>query len=232
MFIFVFSSETTNPIFGPTVNPHDPTRTVGGSSGGEAALIAGGGSILGFGSDIGGSLRIPAAMCGICTLKPYNLRLSWVCYNRSDFSSSKPLAFPDIYVRRYDWWYSYSMSPRPSPHNPTHCSNYRRTWILDARTCYKNIFNWASMYSINPDYQLFQTTWHISNGCVFKCLRRKHNPARLLLCVLVVHRPVISLLVHQSPRVVSILSMKAMSICSLMYVSLCGVADNGVYCSL
>ncbi|KAI0242444.1 Fatty-acid amide hydrolase 1, partial [Lamellibrachia satsuma] len=71
----MFSVETTNPVFGPTVNPHDTTRTAGGSSGGEAALIAGGGSILGFGSDIGGSLRIPAAMCGVCSLKPVNMRL-------------------------------------------------------------------------------------------------------------------------------------------------------------
>ena len=78
LFIFVSSAETTNPVFGPTVNPHDTTRTAGGSSGGEAALIAGGGSILGFGSDIGGSLRIPAAMCGVCSLKPVNMRLPYV----------------------------------------------------------------------------------------------------------------------------------------------------------
>ena len=75
-FTSISSVETTNPIFGPTVNPHDTTRSVGGSSGGEGALIAGGGSILGFGSDIGGSLRIPATMCGVCTLKPVSQRLS------------------------------------------------------------------------------------------------------------------------------------------------------------
>ncbi|KAI0228828.1 Fatty-acid amide hydrolase 1 [Lamellibrachia satsuma] len=72
----MMSVESTNPIFGLTVNPHDTTRTAGGSSGGEAALIAGGGSILGFGMDIGGSVRIPAAMCGIYSLKPVDLRLS------------------------------------------------------------------------------------------------------------------------------------------------------------
>ena len=58
-----------------TRNPHDNSRGVGGSSGGEAALIGGGGSVLGFGSDIGGSLRIPANMCGICGLKPTDLRI-------------------------------------------------------------------------------------------------------------------------------------------------------------
>ncbi|XP_052095457.1 vitamin D3 hydroxylase-associated protein-like [Mytilus californianus] len=68
--------ECSNPIHGITGNPHDPKRIPGGSSGGEGALIAGGGSILGFGSDIGGSLRIPAHMCGCCSLKPTVGRLS------------------------------------------------------------------------------------------------------------------------------------------------------------
>ena len=65
----------SNPVYGETVNPHDRTRTPGGSSGGEAALIAGGGSILGLGTDIGGSLRIPAHFTGICGFKPTNGRL-------------------------------------------------------------------------------------------------------------------------------------------------------------
>lgn len=69
--------ECSNPIHGVTGNPHDPNRIPGGSSGGEAALIAGGGSILGFGSDIGGSLRIPAHMCGCCSLKPTVGRLRY-----------------------------------------------------------------------------------------------------------------------------------------------------------
>ncbi|XP_067846150.1 fatty-acid amide hydrolase 1 [Heptranchias perlo] len=72
----LLSYECRNPTFGQTVNPHDNKRTPGGSSGGEAALIAAGGSILGIGSDIGGSVRVPASFCGICGFKPTGKRLS------------------------------------------------------------------------------------------------------------------------------------------------------------
>jgi len=71
----MLSWSCSNPVYGNTANPHDKTRTPGGSSGGEAALIAAGGSILGLGSDIGGSLRIPAHFSGICGLKPTNGRI-------------------------------------------------------------------------------------------------------------------------------------------------------------
>uniref|UniRef100_V9KM32 Fatty-acid amide hydrolase 1 n=1 Tax=Callorhinchus milii TaxID=7868 RepID=V9KM32_CALMI len=72
----LLSYECSNPIFGSTANPYNGNRTSGGSSGGEGALIAGGGSILGFGSDIGGSIRFPASFCGICGFKPTANRLS------------------------------------------------------------------------------------------------------------------------------------------------------------
>ncbi len=62
--------ETDNPVYGRTNNPYNLERTPGGSSGGEAALIAAGGSPLGLGSDSGGSLRLPAHNCGIVTIKP------------------------------------------------------------------------------------------------------------------------------------------------------------------
>ncbi|KAJ7756802.1 amidase [Mycena maculata] len=73
----MFSFECCNPVFGRTVNPHKPGFTCGGSSGGEAALLAMDGSALGVGSDIGGSLRIPAAFCGIFSFKPGPLRVSY-----------------------------------------------------------------------------------------------------------------------------------------------------------
>ena len=62
--------ETDNPLYGKTTHPSDPTRTCGGSSGGEAAIIAAGGSPLGLASDLGGSIRIPAHFCGCVGLMP------------------------------------------------------------------------------------------------------------------------------------------------------------------
>ena len=62
--------ETNNPVFGRTNNPHDLERTAGGSSGGEAAAIAACLSPAGIGSDLSGSIRVPAHFCGIAGLKP------------------------------------------------------------------------------------------------------------------------------------------------------------------
>jgi fatty acid amide hydrolase len=62
--------ETDNPLFGRTSNPCAPDRSAGGSSGGEAALLAAGASALGLGTDLGGSVRVPAAFCGITSIKP------------------------------------------------------------------------------------------------------------------------------------------------------------------
>jgi Asp-tRNA(Asn)/Glu-tRNA(Gln) amidotransferase A subunit family amidase len=63
-------TESDNPLYGRTNNPWNMERSCGGSSGGEAALIAAGASPLGLGNDIGGSLRIPAAFCGIASIRP------------------------------------------------------------------------------------------------------------------------------------------------------------------
>ncbi|KAG8196358.1 hypothetical protein JTE90_009577 [Oedothorax gibbosus] len=62
--------ETDNCIRGMTVNPYDNIRTVGGSTGGEGAIITAAGSIMGIGTDIGGSIRLPSAFCGIYGHKP------------------------------------------------------------------------------------------------------------------------------------------------------------------
>ncbi|KWU46948.1 amidase [Rhodotorula sp. JG-1b] len=69
--------ETFNHLFGRTVNPHCRKLIPGGSSGGEGALIAMKGSILGVGTDIGGSVRIPSAMCGLHTIRPTTRRVPY-----------------------------------------------------------------------------------------------------------------------------------------------------------
>src|SRR5581483_4899762 len=63
-------NEADNPVFGRTNHPLDPAYSPGGSSGGEAAIVAASGSPLGLGTDSGGSARHPAHSCGVCTLKP------------------------------------------------------------------------------------------------------------------------------------------------------------------
>lgn len=65
-----------NPVFGRTLHPADPARGPGGSSGGEAAIVAAGGSVMGLGGDLGGSIRQPAHVCGLVGFKPTSGRLT------------------------------------------------------------------------------------------------------------------------------------------------------------
>lgn len=85
---FAAGSHTFNPVFGTTRNPHDPSRSAGGSSGGAAAALASGMVPLADGSDMGGSLRNPASFCGVVGLRPSLGRVpEWPLYNQWETTS-------------------------------------------------------------------------------------------------------------------------------------------------
>ena len=67
---FAFGTTSEDSAFGPVRNPHDPARSPGGSSGGSAVSVAAGMALATIGTDTGGSIRIPAAACGLVGLKP------------------------------------------------------------------------------------------------------------------------------------------------------------------
>jgi len=91
---FAAGSHTFNRIFGTTLNPVDPTRSAGGSSGGAASALAAGMVPLADGSDMGGSLRNPASFCGVVGLRPSLGRVpQWPLYNQWETTSvGGPLA--------------------------------------------------------------------------------------------------------------------------------------------
>jgi fatty acid amide hydrolase len=95
--------ESDNPVYGRCNNPWNLERVPGGSSGGEGSIIAAGGSPLGLGADIGGSIRVPAHFCGIHGIKPTSRRLTGLDNPRFfDFGQEAILHQPGPLARRVE----------------------------------------------------------------------------------------------------------------------------------
>lgn len=83
--------ECDNVIYGRTSNPYDLSRTAGGSSGGESAIIASGASPMGVGSDVGGSIRMPAGFCGIFGHKASNKIIPMTGHDPLQFENAQDI---------------------------------------------------------------------------------------------------------------------------------------------
>ena len=113
---FAFGPTNVNPHYGPCRNPHNPARVSGGSSGGSAVAVASGMAGLALGTDTGGSIRIPAAACGLVGLKPTYGRIS----KAGIFPLSWSLDHPGPLVRTVaDAALALGVLAGPDPRDPT-----------------------------------------------------------------------------------------------------------------
>jgi amidase/aspartyl-tRNA(Asn)/glutamyl-tRNA(Gln) amidotransferase subunit A len=144
-----FRGVTDNPLFGPTRNPFDTTRNAGGSSGGGAAAVADGLLTFAEGTDGGGSVRIPAAWCGV-----YGYKQSWgrvpVVTRPNAFGATDPFIFEGMLTRTVaDAALGLSVLAGPDPRDP---------YVLDAPfdatgVCDRSIEGMRIAYS--PDLGVF-----------------------------------------------------------------------------
>jgi amidase len=116
---FALAPVTDNLVYGRTNNPYDLSRTPGGSSGGEAAIVAAGGSPLGIGNDMAGSVRQPAHFCGLAGLKPTTGRVPLTGYFAPIDGILKPLWQNGPLARRVeDLALALAVMAGPDGHDP------------------------------------------------------------------------------------------------------------------
>ncbi|KAF2710987.1 amidase [Pleomassaria siparia CBS 279.74] len=114
----MMTTDSHNNIFGRTLNPHNPSLTAGGSTGGEGALLAMRGSVLGLATDVAGSNRIPALCCGIKSFKPTSRRVPFKGKTPPGRLGSPTSILPVIgpqgrSVRDFEMWMKTVMTSEP-----------------------------------------------------------------------------------------------------------------------
>ena len=125
---YAYGFSTENSHYGPTRNPHDPSRMAGGSSGGSAVAVAAGVVPLSLGTDTNGSIRVPAALCGVFGLKP--------TFGRVSRAGVVPLAWSFDHVGPFarhvaDLAAAFDAIAGPDPRDPA-CSTRPATRCADA----------------------------------------------------------------------------------------------------
>ena len=114
---WAYGSTSINPHFGPVRNPHDPTRIAGGSSGGSAVAVATGMCDWAIGTDTAGSLRIPASLCGVVSVKPtYGaIPMGGVIPLSRSFDTLGPMAMDVSSAATALWQMLLRTPPQPTP---------------------------------------------------------------------------------------------------------------------
>ncbi|KAM0438828.1 hypothetical protein ACHAPT_001589 [Fusarium lateritium] len=178
----MMTADSENNIFGRTLNPHNTNWTAGGSSGGEGALVAFRGSPLGVGTDIAGSIRIPAMCCGTYGFKPTNNRVPYgkqsegVILNLpGPFPSAGPLAnsLEDVQL-----FMDAVINGRPAKYDSTALDLAWRTPRLPSTLCI-GVLPEDPAYPLRPPIRrVLDSTVACLTRAGHKVIRLPHDPAR------------------------------------------------------
>lgn len=178
---------TENPHYGVTRNPHDLARVAGGSSGGSGAAVAAGLVPLALGSDTGGSIRVPAAFCGVWGFKPTYGRLSRAgtfpfC---ASLDTIGPLASSvDVLAAAYD------AMQGPDPDDPVCCQRPVEavTPLLDAATDGLRIARAAGYFETNAQPEVVELVAKAADALAADGLVEIPEPERASAAALVITR--------------------------------------------